>query len=229
MQTVIEWSCFPFIRSGENHLARHRERGGGRIQGRQRKRWEDNITEWRGLEFGRSQKAMENREKWTKLVAKLSVVPKRPSRLRDRWWWWWWHAENISYFVFKHFLSLKCLQVQIDTRPVDPSDSGRKKRYCVCLSVKKNQRDTCLSTTFIRLWLVCPSVAYLPVCLIVCLSVSLITCLSVSLHPCLSLWLSVCLCLCFFVCLFDVVFVCLCLPLCLPDCPDEISLSAGLC
>ena len=46
--------------------------------------WEDNIREWTGLEFGRSQRAVENREKWRKLVAKSSVVPKRPSRLRDR-------------------------------------------------------------------------------------------------------------------------------------------------
>ena len=56
---------------------------GGRRQGRQRKRWEDNIREWTGLEFAESQKAVENREKWKKLVAKSSVVPKRPSRLRD--------------------------------------------------------------------------------------------------------------------------------------------------
>ena len=55
---------------------------GGRRQGRQRKRWEDNIREWTGLEFGRTQRAVENREKWRKLVAK-SVVPQRPSRLRD--------------------------------------------------------------------------------------------------------------------------------------------------
>ena len=55
---------------------------GGRRQGRQRKRWED-IREWTGLEFGRSQSAVENREKWRKLVAKSSVVPQRPSRLRD--------------------------------------------------------------------------------------------------------------------------------------------------
>ena len=27
-------------------------------------------------------------ENWRKLVAKSSVVPQRPSRLRDRWWWW---------------------------------------------------------------------------------------------------------------------------------------------
>ena len=56
---------------------------GGRRQGRQRKRWEDNIREWTGLEFGKSQRAVENRGKWRKLVVKLSVVPQRPSRLRD--------------------------------------------------------------------------------------------------------------------------------------------------
>ena len=41
---------------------------GGRRQGRQRKRWQDNIREWTGLEFGKSQGAV-NREKWRKLVA----------------------------------------------------------------------------------------------------------------------------------------------------------------
>ena len=55
-----------------------------RRQGRQRKRWEDNIREWTGLEFGKSQRVVENREKWRKLVAKSSVVPQRPSRLKDR-------------------------------------------------------------------------------------------------------------------------------------------------
>ena len=58
---------------------------GGRRQGRQRKRLElGNIREWTGLEFGKSQRAVENREKWRKLVAKSSVVPQQPSRLRDR-------------------------------------------------------------------------------------------------------------------------------------------------
>ena len=42
----------------------------GRRQGRQRKRWEDNIREWTGLEFAKSQRAVENREKWRNLVAK---------------------------------------------------------------------------------------------------------------------------------------------------------------
>ena len=42
---------------------------GARRKGGQRNRWEDNIREWTGLEFGRSQRAVENREKW-KLVVK---------------------------------------------------------------------------------------------------------------------------------------------------------------
>ena len=54
---------------------------GGRGQGGQRKRWEDNIGEWTGLGFGKSQRAVENRER--KLVAKSSVAPQRPSRSRD--------------------------------------------------------------------------------------------------------------------------------------------------
>ena len=47
---------------------------GGRRQGRQRKRW-DKIRKWKGLEFGKSQRAVENREKWRKLVVNSSVVP----------------------------------------------------------------------------------------------------------------------------------------------------------
>ena len=48
---------------------------GERRLGRQRKRWEDNIREWTGLEFTKSQRAVENRGKWRKPVVKSSVVP----------------------------------------------------------------------------------------------------------------------------------------------------------
>ena len=48
---------------------------GGKRQGRQRKRWEDIVREWTGLEFAKSQRAVENREKWMELVVKSSVVP----------------------------------------------------------------------------------------------------------------------------------------------------------
>ena len=57
---------------------------GERRQGRQTKRWEDNIRDWTGLEFAKSQRAVEKGGKWRKLVAKSSVVPQRRSRLRDR-------------------------------------------------------------------------------------------------------------------------------------------------
>ena len=53
---------------------------GGRRQGRQGKRWEDNIREWIGLKFGKFQRAVENRGKWRIPVLKSSVVPQRPSR-----------------------------------------------------------------------------------------------------------------------------------------------------
>ena len=72
--------------SGSSGLAKTILQGtvkGGRRQGGQRKRWEDNIRKWTGLEFSKPQRAVENREKWRKLVAKSSVVPQRPSWLRD--------------------------------------------------------------------------------------------------------------------------------------------------
>ena len=79
----LQWyGCVLFIRSGQNHLARHSERV-GRRQGRQSKRWKDINREWTGLEFAKSQKAVKNRKKWRKLVVKSSVVTQRPSRLRD--------------------------------------------------------------------------------------------------------------------------------------------------
>ena len=67
-------SCLPFIRSGKNHLARHSEtrrkttdrgRGGKTTSGK-----------WTGLEFSKSQRAVENKGKWRKLVVKPFVVPK---------------------------------------------------------------------------------------------------------------------------------------------------------
>ncbi|KAI0208989.1 hypothetical protein LSAT2_006333 [Lamellibrachia satsuma] len=40
---------------------------GGRRRGRQKKRWEDSIKEWTGMEFADSQRAVENRETWREL------------------------------------------------------------------------------------------------------------------------------------------------------------------
>ena len=57
---------------------------GTRRRGRQRKRWEDNIKEWTGLQWNIALQKAENREEWRKLVVKSTVVPQRSARLRDR-------------------------------------------------------------------------------------------------------------------------------------------------
>ena len=77
------WSGQVSRSSGLTKTILQRTVKGGRRQGGQRKRWEDNLGEWTGLEFAKSQRAVENREKYRNLVAKSSVVPQRPSRLRD--------------------------------------------------------------------------------------------------------------------------------------------------
>ena len=59
---------------------------GGRRQGRQRKRWEDNIREWTGLSCASTSgqwRTEKNGENWLQNHL-LS------SQLRDWWWWWWW-------------------------------------------------------------------------------------------------------------------------------------------
>ena len=50
---------------------------GGRRRGRERKRGEDNVREWTGLEVAKSQRAVEDREKWRKLIVQSFVVPQR--------------------------------------------------------------------------------------------------------------------------------------------------------
>ena len=81
-QTAMVWSCFPFIRSGQNHLAKHSERG------KKTRQTEEEVgRQHQGMDrpgVRKSQRAVENREKWRKLVAKSPVVPQRPLRLRDR-------------------------------------------------------------------------------------------------------------------------------------------------
>ena len=52
-----------------------------RKRGRQKKRWEDNIKEWTGMDFASSTRADENRTKWKGIVANSSVVPRRPSKV----------------------------------------------------------------------------------------------------------------------------------------------------
>ena len=47
---------------------------GARRRGRQKKKWEDIIKEWTGMEFGDAQRAVEDRERWKGIVATSSVI-----------------------------------------------------------------------------------------------------------------------------------------------------------
>ena len=57
---------------------------GARRRGRQRKRWEDSIKEWTGLEWNIILWKAENRKEWRKLVVKSTVVPQWSASLWDR-------------------------------------------------------------------------------------------------------------------------------------------------
>ena len=54
---------------------------GKRKRERQKKRWEDNIKEWTGMDFASSTRTAENRTRWKGIVAISSVVPRRPSKV----------------------------------------------------------------------------------------------------------------------------------------------------
>ena len=58
---------------------------GGRRRGRQKKRWEDNVTEWTELKLGEALWKAKNREEWRTVVARSSLVPQRSTRLWDKW------------------------------------------------------------------------------------------------------------------------------------------------
>ena len=52
---------------------------GKRRRGRQKKKWEDNIKEWTGMNFARLTRAAEDRTRWKGIVVNSSVVPQQPS------------------------------------------------------------------------------------------------------------------------------------------------------
>ena len=78
-QTAVVWSSFPFIRSGQNHLARHSER-----RKKTRQTEEEVGRQHQGMDRPGARQVPEGsgeQGKWRKLVVKSSVVPERPSQL----------------------------------------------------------------------------------------------------------------------------------------------------
>ena len=73
------WSCFKVFWTSKDILQSTVK--GKRKRGRQKKRWEDNIKEWTGMDFASSARTAENRTRWKGIVANSSVVPRRPSKV----------------------------------------------------------------------------------------------------------------------------------------------------
>ena len=62
------WTCVPFIRSGQNHLARHSERG------KKTRQTEEEVGEWTGLDFAKSQRAVETEETGCEIICGASTT-----------------------------------------------------------------------------------------------------------------------------------------------------------
>ena len=58
----LQWYCHVSRSSGVDKTILQGTVKWGRRQGRQKKKWKDNIREWTGLEFAKSQRAVENRD-----------------------------------------------------------------------------------------------------------------------------------------------------------------------
>ena len=95
-----------FVRTSWFTVLRMHPVQGGRRRGRQKKRWENYISEWTGLKFCNILRKAENKIKWRERVA-MSVAPQRSPWQRDKCKV---HAPFIvtlfSYNVFKLQMSI---------------------------------------------------------------------------------------------------------------------------
>ena len=63
MKTKVVWPCLKVFWFNKDNFTG------------QKKKWEDNIKEWTGMDFASSTRAAEDRTRWKGVVAKSSVVP----------------------------------------------------------------------------------------------------------------------------------------------------------
>ena len=79
-QIAVVWSCFPFIRSGQNHLVRHSERG------KKTRQTEEQVgRQHQGMDRPGVRQVPEGSGEQVKIEktgCRISVVPQRPSRSR---------------------------------------------------------------------------------------------------------------------------------------------------
>ena len=72
------WPCYKVFWLSKDNPTGHSE--GKRRRGRQKKRWEDTISEWTENDFASLTRAAEKRTRWNGIVANSSVVRRRPSK-----------------------------------------------------------------------------------------------------------------------------------------------------
>ena len=80
----LQWYGHVYCSSGLAKTIMQGTVKGGRRQGRQRQRWEDSIRKWTGLEFAKSQRVVENREKMEETGFKIICGAPTTLRLKDR-------------------------------------------------------------------------------------------------------------------------------------------------
>ena len=73
LKTVV-WLCSKICRACKDNFTRNSARR--EKKGRQKERWENNISEWTGLKFCNAVREAENKIKWRERVA-MSVAPQR--------------------------------------------------------------------------------------------------------------------------------------------------------
>ncbi|GFR60343.1 hypothetical protein ElyMa_005405600 [Elysia marginata] len=83
MQTEMVWAHFSPIWPCQDHHAGYR-RWRQKERERQKKRWEDNIREWTGLELRNTLRIAEDRKEWKAVVRRSPTAPQLVSNLRDR-------------------------------------------------------------------------------------------------------------------------------------------------
>ncbi|GFN98174.1 endonuclease-reverse transcriptase [Plakobranchus ocellatus] len=83
-QRKLKWYGHTTRSSGLAKTIMQRTVNGGRRRGRQKKRWEDNIREWTGLELRNTLRKAEDREEWKAVVRRPSAAARRIPSLKDR-------------------------------------------------------------------------------------------------------------------------------------------------
>ncbi|GFS05957.1 hypothetical protein ElyMa_006532000 [Elysia marginata] len=83
-QRKLKWYGHTTCSSGLAKTIMQGTVNGGRGRGRQKKRWEDNIREWTGLELRNTTRKAEDREEWEAVLRRSSAATQWIPNLRDR-------------------------------------------------------------------------------------------------------------------------------------------------